>query len=105
MTSVEGGQIVFYSNEVKNREEIKHVSTAIIDEFYKSDLFCEMSTSPTYTIEKALLLMCELDLHGLKILWDVICEEQDRYSQAELIRLKKVYKYCVLTEKKYKRLL
>jgi hypothetical protein len=64
-----------------------------------------MSPSPTYSAKEALLLTCELDLDGLKILGEVISEERDRYSHAELLRLKKVYKYCMLTEKRNKGLI
>jgi hypothetical protein len=59
-----------------------------------------MSSSPTYSAKEALLLMCELDLEGLKILWQVVNEEKDRYSKAELVRLGKVYKFCLLKEKR-----
>jgi hypothetical protein len=61
-----------------------------------------MSFSPTYSAKEALLLMYELDLEGLKILWQVVNEEKDRYSQAETVRLGRVYKFCMLTEKRNK---
>jgi hypothetical protein len=64
-----------------------------------------MHVYPTYQVKEALLLMCELDLESLELLWQVITEEKARYSDAELIRLTKVYKYCILTEKRNRGLL
>jgi hypothetical protein len=61
-----------------------------------------MYLKPTYSTKEALLLMCELDLEGLKILRQVIKEEKDRYSIKDLDKLHKVHKYCVLTEKRNK---
>jgi hypothetical protein len=64
-----------------------------------------MPLHSTYSVKEALLLMCELDMEGLDFMWEVVSEEKDRYSHTELGRLKKVYNYCVLTEKRNKRLL
>jgi hypothetical protein len=66
---------------------------------------CKMQVHPTFQAKEALLLMCELDLEGLELLWQVITEEKASYSDAEIVRVKKVYKYCMLTEKRNKGLL